>query len=65
MIAVSKPPFRAVTIGFRAAALPPPSTRQAATLVAPFQLTYTVILRPWRVVATAGGVAGVPFHGNR
>jgi hypothetical protein len=43
----------------------PPSTRQEATSVAPFQLAYTVVLDPVLKAVIAGDMAGVPRHCRR
>src|SRR4051812_10736026 len=66
VVSVSKP------VGDRAASrwslcgLEPPSTRQEATWVAPFQLAYTLMAPPGRGVCPAeGAVAGCPLQGKR
>jgi hypothetical protein len=62
---VSKERLRALATVLSELELPPPSTRQDATPVAPFQLAYTVVRPPVVEAATAGLVAGIPLHPMR
>lgn len=71
---VSKPPRGALATGASACAEAPPSTRQLATCVAPFQEAYTVVAGPLApaaflacvvAAAIAGGSLGWPAHWKR
>ncbi len=62
----SKPVVEAVTTGASVLGEDPASTRQEATLVAPFQLAATVTdPAPAGCTASDGGEAGCPLHGDR
>jgi hypothetical protein len=63
-IVVSKLVLRTILATLSACGLAPLSTRHAATLVAPFQLAYTIVVRRLWAVATAGGSAESAPHAN-
>ena len=55
-----------VTIGFIDCPVGPPSTRQAVTSVAPFQLAHSLAVPSVPLAAaSAGVVGGCAFHGKR
>ena len=64
--AVSNPCVFVVTIGFIDCPVGPPSTRHAATSVAPFQLAHRLTVPSVPLAAaSAGVVGGCAFHGKR